>query len=282
MRPRLHRRRCRSLLLGAALALGAQSASAATIESLVLTLEPGNSSNVFEDFPSISRLRQSSASVLVNTASNFSTRYAMVVGTDIGNAATQTISHTANYTITLSVLATLGEIWQLDIATSWAGALTLVNDGSGPATVTLDALTGTAGGAGVMAGSLSLAAVGTLSSNSGGNLAFLGNSTAAIVATGTGAIQTVTLNFTWNSSSTSTRGTSGSNRGDEGALRMGIDTAMSSYTADNYPGIGGRILANDGHFVSGAIITIAPEPHAIGLLLIGTAGLAVLGRRRAP
>ena len=110
MHPRANRSLCRTLSLAAALALAAGSASAATIQSLVIAPTASNSANLFNDFTQTSELRQSSTSVLVNTASNFSTRYAMVVGTDIGNAATLTVNHTANYTITLQVLATLGEI----------------------------------------------------------------------------------------------------------------------------------------------------------------------------
>lgn len=279
-----HRRCIRIAAVAVALGLLARpdGAGAATIENLSATLDAGNSANLFEDLPAISRLRQSSLSVLVNDAASFTTNYQMVVGTDIGNAATQTVSHTASYTISFDVLALPGEIWQLDVTTSWMGALTLVNDGSGPATVTLGGVTGTHAGAGVLSGDLALAAVGTLSSNFGGNLPFFDDAVAVIVGTGTGALQAVSLSFSWNASSTSTRGPTGSNRGDEGALRMGIDTAMSSYSADDYPGIGGRTIANDGHRVIVAITTVVPEPGAGLLVAVGLLGLATLGRPRMP
>jgi hypothetical protein len=284
--------RCRRLAVVAAvaLALGVSglggSAAAVSIVSTTVTLNAGNSADQFDDLVQISRIRQSSASVLVNNAASFATRYALMVGTDIGNAQTQTVSHTADYTVTLQISALLNEMWQLDVTSSWAGALTLRNDGTGPASVTLNGVTGAHAGAGLLSGSLSLAAVGTLSSNAGGDQPFSSSALATILGTGTGGIQTVTMNFTWTASSTSTRGGGpGSNRGDEGALRMGIDTGMSSYTADNYPGGPGnppaRVIANDGHHVAGVIISLGvPEPHPLLLLCAGMLGLAVFGRRR--
>jgi hypothetical protein len=278
--------RCRCIgLAAAALAVGlatpVEPAAAATIQNLSATLDAGNSANQFDDLAQISRLRQSSMSVLVNTASTFTTNYAMVVGTDIGNAATQTVNHTASYTLSFDVLALSGEIWQVDVTSSWMGALTLVNDGSGPATVTLGGVTGAHSGAGTLSGSLALDAVGTLSSNFGGNLPFFDDALGVIVGTGTGGLQAITLNFSWNASSTSTRGGSGSNRGDEGGLRMGIDTAMSSYSADNYPGVGGRTIANDGHRVTVVITTLVPEPEAVLLVALGLLAIEGLGRSRA-
>jgi len=267
----------RTAAVALALALAAPAAHAATISSVSVALDGANSANLFNDAPAISEIRQSSASVLANDATSFDTRYALAVGTDIGNAATLTVNHVASYTITFSVAATASEIWQVDVLSAWSGALTLVNDGSGPASVTLSAVTGSHGGAGSLdSGSLDLAAVGTLSGNAGGNTPFSDNQSAVIVGTGAG---TVTLTFAWTASSTSTRGPSGANRGDEGGLRMGIDTAMSSYTADNYPGAGARVLANDGHFVSATLTTLVPEPPAVALVLVGMAGLLQLGRR---
>lgn len=258
------------------LVLAVPAAQAATISSVSVALNGANSANLYNDAPTISQIRLSAASVLASDATSFDTRYALVVGTDIGNAATLTVNHVASYTITFSVAALPVEVWQVDVLSSWAGALTLVNDASGPATVTLSAVTGTHGGAGSLtSGTLSLADVADLTGNGGGNTAFAESQNGVVVGTGAG---TVTLTFTWAASSTSTRGPGpGSNRGDEGALRMGTDTAMSSYTADNYPGIGGRVLANDGHFVSATLTTLVPEPPPLALVLVGLG--ALLGRR---
>jgi hypothetical protein len=279
--PRVYARRgwLHNTAAAAALVLVAASAQAATITSVSAALNLANSSNVFNDFAQTSEIRQSAVSVLASDATSFDTRYRLVVGTDIGNAATLTVNHVASYTITFSVSALPSEIWQVDVLSSWAGALTLVNDGTGPATVTLSAVTGTQGGAGTLtSGTLSLADVTDRSGNSGGNWAFSESQNAVIQGNGAGV---VTLTFGWTASSTSTRGGSGANRGDEGALRMGIDTAMSSYTADNYPGAGPRTLANDGHFVSATLTTLVPEAPPLALVLLGLGSLLGLGRRGA-
>jgi hypothetical protein len=273
----------RNAAAAAALALAAQAAQAVTITAVSASLNVGNSANLFNDFPTTSELRQSSVAVLSSSATAFSTRYAMVVGTDLGNVPASlpslTVNHTASYTITLSISAFAIEVWQLDVLSSWAGALTLINDGTGPAAVTLSAVTGTRGGLGSLtSGSLNLADVTDLSGNGGGNTPFSQNQAAVIQGSGSG---TVTLTFTWTASSTSTRaGGAGTNRGDEGGLRMGIDTAMSSYTADNYPGVGGRVIANDGHFVSALITRLVPEAPPLALVVVGLGGLLGLGRGR--
>jgi len=132
--------------------------------------------------------------------------------------------------------------------------------------------------AGSLVGSLGLAAVGTLSNAGGGstgspNSAFNQASAATVTGVGTGAAQVMSLVFTFTASAF-TNETGGN--GDEAALRMGMDSALSSFTADNYPGAGGRTLANDGIFVSASV----PEPAAEALLALGLIGLAWFDSRR--
>jgi len=255
---------------------GAAPSRAATISAVSVALDPSNSSDLFNDFPATSEIRESAASVLASDSTSFSTRYVLAVGTDIGNAGTLTVDHVASYTITFTVAAGASESWQVDLLSSWSGALTLVNDGSGPASVSLGGLSATHGGVGTLGGSLDLAAVPTLSSNAGGNTPFAESQGAVILGTGAGS---VTLTFGFVASSTSTRGFFGGNRGDEGGLRMGIDTAMSAYSADDYPGAGGRTLADDGHFVSATLTTLVPEPAPLALALSCAVGLLAGGRR---
>jgi len=213
-----------------------------------------------------------------SSANSFQTRYAMLVGTDIGNNATITENFTANYTITLSILGGLGENWQLIIDTSRVGALTIINDGNGSASATLGAVTGGATG-GALTGSLGLAAVGT-TTNAGvattsPNTPFAQTSSALLTGVGTGAVQTVTLSFSWTAGTTSTRQ---GNNGDEAAVRMGQTSTATFYTADDYPGAGARTQALDGHFVSATLI---PEPETAFLLASGLLGLGWSSRRRA-
>jgi hypothetical protein len=116
----------------------------------------------------------------------------------------------------------------------------------------------------------------TLSGTAGGNTPFNQTGTAVITGVGTGANQNMSLTFSFTASTTSTRQ---GNNGDEAAVRMGIAGNATSYTAGNYPGIGGRTLANDGHFVT---VTLVPEPTTSVLMALGLFGLAMLGRRAVP
>ena len=266
-------------LAGALLGLiAAAPASALSLTNLSVSLGAGNSAQIFNDAASTSDIGLSQASVVSSSALAFDAHYALDVGVDIGNAATRSVNYTSQFVISFGVTANSGQAWKLTIDTSRTGALTLVNDGSGPSSATLNAVTGTLSGAGSLGGSLGLAAVGTLSGNNGGNQPFSQTGSATISGVGTGAAQSVTLTFNWTSSVTSTRGPNGQNRGDEAAIRMGIDSAMSAFTADNYPGIGARTLANDGYFVSA---TLVPEPTSLLMMFAGLVGLALFGRRTA-
>ena len=163
------------------------------------------------------------------------------------------------------------------------GAMTIINDGNGSANVTLNALTVTHSGAGV------------LGSEPRPRRRGHARPTRALRAPrrtrpstrprrprstgfGTGVAQVVTLVFTFTGSATTVDPAGGQVQGDEAALRMGIDSILGSFTADDYPGPGGRTLANDGIFVSAAV----PEPAAEALLAVGLIGLAWFDYSRRP
>jgi len=254
----------------------ASSAGALTLGTPTASLDGANDANQLVDTitPPVTRIRTSSLSTVSTDATSFQVRYAMVVGTDIGNTGSITQTHTASYTISFTVNHDAGATWWLFVDTSRMGALTLVNDGNGSASASLGGVTGTSGGAGSLAGSLGMAGVGPLTGANGGNTPFSQTSSAVITGTGTGANQVVTLNFTWTASATSTRQ---GNNGDEAAIRMGLAGNATSYTAGNYGGVGGRTLSADGHFVN---VTLVPEPGTALLAAAGLAGLAIASRRR--
>jgi hypothetical protein len=273
------------LALGLALALGGKPAGAYNFSAVAITINPANTANFFDDVGAVGSVAQRTASVLSSTATTFSTRYAAVVGADTGGAggASFTQNFVANFTVSFQVNALPNEWWGVILDVSRIGAMTLIDDGSGNATVTMGAMTGTRGGAGALtSGSLNLAALAD-TTNAGAqttspNNPFNQTTNAWITGRGTGGAQLVTLTFAFTASATTTDPPGGGTpQGDEAALRMGMNSALSSFTADNYPGVGGRTLANDGIFVNATLI---PEPETALMLSFGLGGLAVLGRDR--
>jgi hypothetical protein len=180
-----------------------------------------------------------------------------------------------SFTITFAVTESAGWSWAVSVDVVRSGAMTIVSDGNGSANVTLDALSVIHSGAGVLGASLDLGAVGTLS-NAGApgtspDQAFSQASTASITGVGTGGAQIVTLVFSFTASASTVDPAGGLVQGDEAALRMGLDSSLGAFTADDYPGAGARTLANDGISVTAAVL---PEPRADALLALGLIALA--------
>jgi len=203
----------------------------------------------------------------------FITRYSMMVAADrtqtTGGA--NTVNMTSNYSITFSVSNPTGATVRVDIDTLRVGALTIVTDSSGDATLTLGAITGTLNT--VTQAGFGIAAQ-TLNNASSANTAFSQNGTTVSVITNA-VVTAYTLNFSFNSSAVSNY--------DGAAIRMGGTGGISSSTADDYPGTGSRTQSGDGHFVDvkATIIATAPEPDSGGLLALGLLAIALRARSRA-
>lgn len=216
------------------------------ISGLSVAKNPGNTADAFQD--DLLTGAQITSIVGVQPGANattFTTRYAAIVATDTGIFTSATRTLNANYTITFTVTAP--STYELTVNTSRVGALTLVDDGSASATATTGAATGGQTGGVLSGGSLNLAALSNLSGNGGGNAPFNQSSVATITGVSNGVPQVHTLTFTWTSSCNSASGITG---GDECAVRMGLPATFSGQTVGLYPGIGSRVQANDGHFVT--------------------------------
>jgi len=267
------------IALAACLLLGTPAVGA-TISGLTIS---NASTNVFDDAGAVGSVAQSSTSVLASGSTGFDMRYAAVVGADTGGfgGGTYAQSFSGSFTITFAVTETAGWSWTVNVDVVRTGAMTIISDGNGNANVTLGALSVVHSGAGVLGSSLDLGAVGTLS-NAGApgtspNQAFSQASVASLTGLGTGGAQVVTLVFTFTASATTVDPAGGLVQGDEAGLRMGLDSALGSFTADDYPGAGGRTLADDGIRVTAALL---PEPAAEALLAVGLIGLAWFDRKR--
>lgn len=269
------------LLLGL-LAGAPLSATAATISGISIVKNAGNTTDFFDDAGCIASVATSTVATSAVTSDSFTARYAAVVGADRGgcsSSGTTTQSFTGNFTITFSVTALAANSWYLTLDVLRIGAQTIVSDGTGNASIAMGALTGSETGAGsITSGSMSLGALTTLSSSSTQNTSFNQAGLAVITGIGTGAAQTVILNFVFNASTSSIDPSGGSNQGDEAAIRMGIDSALTQYTADNYPGVGLRNIDTDGIWVL-FLLDETPEPGTGVLLGLGLLGLGI--RRRA-
>jgi hypothetical protein len=277
---------CRAVLLVASLC-APRAAGAATIASVTIAKNPGNTTDFFDDVGAVASAALSTTSLVSSSSTDFTTRYAAVVSADrggSGGSGTTTQNFTGNFTITFDLTANAGWDWSFTLDVLRIGAQTIVSDGTGNARVAMGALTGSETGAGSLSsGSMSLAALTTLSNAASQGTSpdspFNQSSNAVISGVGTGAAQTVVLNFVFNASATTVDPPGGSVQGDEAALRMGIDSGLSYFVADDYPGVGLRNIVTDGIYVVLGNLMEAPEPGSALLLGLGLAGLGI--RRRA-
>lgn len=240
-----------SLTVAAIFLLRPQPLLAQSITNLSVVKNAGNSADDITG--TLSQLladryeRTTTVGVLSSNATSFTTRYAEVVGADVDilSVGARTITQNTDYTITFDVTAP--GTYSLTVATDFAGALTLHDDGVSAA-ADIGSVTGGQTGGTVASGSLNLSDPGSLSGTGSGNVPFDQSGVAIIEGVSNGVPQTHTLTFTWTATCTST-GVLGLLFGDECAIRLGLPTAYAD-TAGDYPGAGSRVQNDDGHFVS--------------------------------
>lgn len=216
------------------------------------------------------------------------TRFTANVAADRGSStsggtatASLAVNYTVNFSVTPDVLHPLVQ-YTVTIDTSILGAATALDDASGTGGSGNANITNVAGFLGVNPNAnLSLANAasqggtsstsGVQSQTSGSNQLVLGPFT---------GVQNLSVRFTWNMSASSPQGFVIG--GDETSVRLGGSGPLGGASADEYPGIGGRNQANDGHFVNiTATMVSVPEPSTMIMAGMAGLGLVVCGRRRS-
>jgi len=215
------------------------------VETASVDVNAGNSPDGFGFISG----RHSSLSVLSATGTTLRIRYAATLGIDAFGSSVATDLN-SDYSVEFSVLAPAGSTYALSVASTLAGDVNIISDDAGSADGSIGAVTGTQVG-GTLTGSLGLA--GTDSASNNGNASshvsttVWRNGIATITGVGTGSPTTHTLRFTWSQNCTST---SVGALGDECAVRLGLPSTFSLFTAGEYPGSPARTAASDGHFVT--------------------------------
>ena len=203
------------------------------------------------------------------------TRYAQIVWAD--DSGGTPVGFTTDYRVTLDITA--AGAFDLQIDTTRLGALTLVDDSFFSTTMFAHASIGavSADRGGSPEASLDMPGI---SFNTAQNLTTLGygsslespiDQSSSVTISGLSGNLQILLDFEW------TTTVLGFN--DEAAVRLGGSHTISfgDVFAANYPGIGSRTQALDGHFVSfTATVAGAPIPEPTSVLLMA-AGLAVVG-----
>src|SRR5262245_888115 len=111
---------------------GAITASAQTISGLSIVKNAGNSPDDFQDGTVTSFQRTSTVAVVSSNITGFQTRYAEVVGADVGATGSDfQENESSDYQVTFTVTAP--QSYAVDVTTSANGAFTAVDDGGNPA-----------------------------------------------------------------------------------------------------------------------------------------------------
>lgn len=240
----------------------------ASIDNLAITDNTNNYGPDYQAFGNCYEQVKTSTSILAQGSGTFSTRMAQSVATDCeavltGGGGIQGDAST-DYTIDFDVTCPAGSTYEVRVDTSAAGNLTINRDNgdgcdlpffgdTGNSTASVGIISGSQSGGTLASGNLSLAALGGLTSAGDANQNMSGASNAVITGNGTGAAISHSLTFTWDASCSSSG--DATDTGSECAVRLGLDSDLAPngiggcMDADDYPGVGGRVQANDGHFV---------------------------------
>ncbi|MEB2283867.1 MAG: hypothetical protein B6D46_11390 [Polyangiaceae bacterium UTPRO1] len=186
--------------------------------------------------------RRSSVAIQVNNGTQFKTRFAWNLSSDVGVFSTRDTNGVAQHNLSFNVTAP--GAYYLTVDTQRTGDMNRRNDASGcDGSADISGVTGTSSGGTITSGSLSLGDPGSIP-NGGSDVSGPFNQTASarIDNTSNGVAKAHSLTFTWNGSTRS--------NSCEAAVRLGEGSSVSGCDACGYPGSPSRTQANDGHFVT--------------------------------
>ena len=252
------------------LLISAPVAQSLTISSVSVVTNPGDSGfqdNFYSETDSAVSVTSAGSTTAdgVGVAVSAGTRYAQYVwADDLGSAQ----ASTADYSVSMEITpGNAGTVYDLQIDTTRLGALTLVDDSLFASccfsSANIGSVIGTIGG--VEDGGLALGALGI---DQGPAELVIDQTGAGISIFGLTGNYSLVLNFVWTAAAFSNN--------DEGAVRLGLQSTTSGVSADDYPGPGGRVISNDGHFVdvTATVTSVIPEPGTALLLGLGLLGLS--------
>lgn len=257
------RRWLASGVVAAAVALiGASTASAQYISNARYVAGPGHLPNDFDDgVVSFTRIlhgqppfgSQPSLQATMRVVASFSADSDLGVGPDGGPSS---VAFDADYTFEFDVTAPGAYV--VHVTSRFRGAMTLVGDSVGSSAADVSALTGTLTSGGTLAsGGFDLPDPGALAGTLGGDLPFESETTARIEGVSNGVPIRHEIHFTWSARCDSILGSGSVGAaifgGDECAVRLGQSSIGDFETAGNYPGVGNRVMLQDGHRVTVAV-----------------------------
>ncbi len=253
-----HRATSRGLIpliaVAIAVSVGASTAEAQSISNLTIVKNGTNSADQLTASGDMKTQTNSTVAIQgTPTATSFATRYAFLVGNDrdggfqlLGNTNTQTLN--SSYTISFQVTAP--GAYRLNVSSLLSAEVNRRDDGGGSAGGDLNALNGSFTGGTLQSGALGLPGTSSIGNGSGNaNVVVSRSGSAVIQGVSNGSPVTHTLTFTWSNVCRSIAAILGSS-GEECAVKGGVSSSITGYTAGVYPGTPARTQANDGHFIT--------------------------------
>jgi hypothetical protein len=210
----------------------------------------------------------------------FSARLAGLAVADAdGLGVTKSTSLDLSMQIDFDILATPTESWRMQIDQLRRFALTLRDDAANAnrSQASINFQLGSYSFSPGTSGSIAIPLAGSENTGSvAGNLYVPGAANNSSFLSGVGPTS-VQLNFSEEIRAQSFNSNFFSS-GQEGSVRFGIAGSLPGVISDDYPGIGGRTVSDDGQFVN-VKLTFVPEPTSIALLAAGGFIFTLRGKR---